>query len=167
MQFDLINRPTQTLIATAIVLALVVALQLGYPAGPGDRLDPQLDNAGEALPDFGDTRFDPPPMTLLSDMLDRPLFFANRRMPEPPRPVAAPAPPPTPLRLKLEGIAITGETRVAVLRSTATNELLQLAEGMTHDGWTLDSVNANSAKFTRGAEVNELPLDPGATSRRR
>ena len=53
-----------------------------------------------------------------------------------------------------------GGTRVAVLRNLRNNFLLQLAEGDTHDGWTLDVVNSNSATFSRGEETTELPLDP-------
>jgi hypothetical protein len=38
--------------------------------------------------------------------------------------------------------------------------LLQLAEGETHDGWTLDALTSTSAEFSRGAQTNELLLDP-------
>jgi hypothetical protein len=30
---------------------------------------------------------------------------------------------------------------------------------MLHNGWTLESVNADSATFTRGGQVSELSLD--------
>ncbi len=167
MRIDLVNRPTQTLAATAIVLALIVALELRYPAAP-EVSDAGLERAEQALPDFGDPRFEPPPLATLSEMLDRPLFFTDRRIPEAPRREAAPAPPPPPpLRLRLEGIAITGESRVAVLRDVGTHALVQLAEGMTHDGWTLESVDAGGARFSRGEEVTRLLLDAGQDAGRR
>ena len=104
-------------------------------------------------------------MADLAEMLDRPLFFITRRMPEPP--AAQPAAPPTPLKLKLEGIAIAAGSRVAVLRNLNGNGLLQLAEGDTHDGWTLEAISSTSASFKRGGQVNELLLDPAAAGRRR
>lgn len=73
---------------------------------------------------------------------------------------------PTPLLLKLEGVALIGESRVAVLRDLSNNQLLQLAEGMMHDGWTLDSVTAASASFSRGRQTSVLVLDPDSGSRR-
>ena len=65
-----------------------------------------------------------------------------------------------PLRLKLEGIAIAGGARVAVLRNLSGNGLMQLTEGDSHDGWTLDTLSSNSATFSRGAQTSELLLDP-------
>ena len=53
----------------------------------------------------------------------------------------------------------SAESRFAVLRNLADNQLLQLAEGMSHNGWTLESVNANSAAFRRGGQTTELTLD--------
>lgn len=87
-------------------------------------------------------------------------------MPEP-EVEKAPPPPPTPLRLKLEGIALSGGSRVAVLRNLNGNGLLQLAEGDSHEGWTLDALTSTSAQFSRnGEQTRELPLDPGSNTRR-
>jgi hypothetical protein len=95
------------------------------------------------------------------------LFYIERRMPEP-EVETAPPPPPTPLRLKLEGIAIASGSRVAVLRNLNGNGLVQLAEGEAHDGWTLDEISSNSAKFSRnGKQSTELPLEPVGNNRRR
>jgi len=160
------NRPTLLLIAANAVLSIVVALQLVYPAQPNLAATAALRDSPTALPEFGDVTLSPPRMADLADMLGRPLFFVDRRLPEP-SVEAAPAAPPTPLRLKLEGVAITGESRVAVLRNLTNNQLLQLTEGMGHDGWTLDAVSSNGATFSRGEQVNELPLDPGSNGRRR
>lgn len=159
----LTDRPTQALIAAAVVLGVVIAVQVVLPAAQVDLPSADGGTVDESLPDFGNSRFEPPSMAELSEMLDRPLFFPDRRLPQ----VAAPAEAPrTPLRLRLEGIAIMADSRVAVLRNTANNQLLQLAEGMTHDGWTLDSIESDSALFVRGPEVTELPLETGGNPRR-
>jgi hypothetical protein len=154
-----ISRPTQILIAANLVLALVVMGELLLPAQPEAAQIETDDNSSTALPDFGNTRIDAPSLSQLVDLLERPLFFPGRRMPQPEIKKAAP-PPPTPLRLKLEGIAIAGGARVAVLRNLNGAGLLQLAEGETHDGWTLDALTSTSAEFSRGAQTNELLLDP-------
>jgi hypothetical protein len=164
MSFSRISRSTRALIAANLAVSLVIMLQLLYPANAVSALESPAVDPKATLPDFGKTTLNQPHMADLPDMLERPLFFVARRMPEPE--VEKAAPPPTPLRLELEGIAIAGGSRVAVLRNLNGNQLLQLVEGETHDGWTLDAVGSTSASFTRGEQVTELPLNPAAGVRR-
>ncbi len=160
MRINFINRPTQVLSAAVAVLTFAVVLELLYPARPMDVDVASADSAAAVVPDFGDTEFTAPRLEDLGDMLDRPLFFSNRKLPVPPKVEAAQVAAPTPMRLKLEGVAIAGESRVAVLRDPSNNQLIQLAEGAMHDGWTLDSVTADGATFSRGRQTSELLLDP-------
>lgn len=157
MKFDPVNRPTQGLLAALLVLALLVALQLAFPAAPAPVADVEGEAGEASLPEFGGVELPPPPLADLSAMMERPLFMDTRRMPEPEE--AAPPPPPTPLRLKLLGVAISGGSRVALFRNTSSKLLLQLAEGDSHDGWTLDAVDSKSARFSRGEQQTELPLE--------
>jgi len=159
MRIDVLDRLTQALLATSLLLVFIIAMQLSFPAAPSVDGSVSLPDDEASLPDFGSEALSPPILADLNEMLDRPLFFDDRRMPEPPKD-ETPPPPPTPLLLKLQGVALAGGTRVAVLRNLRNNFLLQLAEGDTHDGWTLDEVNSNSATFSRGEETTELPLDP-------
>jgi hypothetical protein len=162
-----LSRPTQLLIAANAFLALIVSAELLLPAQPGTANAASSNDADVTLPDFGDTRIAAPPMAQLVDMTERPLFFPDRRMPEQ-KVEEAPPPPPAPLRLKLEGIAIAGGSRVAVLRNLNGNGLVQLAEGETHDGWTLDELTSTAARFSRGGQqATELPLDPVGIGNRR
>jgi hypothetical protein len=155
-----LSRPTRLLLAANVVLAVVVAAQLLLPARPGSANAATASDAAATLPEFGDTTIAAPPISQLVDMTERPLFFIARRMPEP-EVEQAPTPPPAPLRLQLEGIAIASGSRVAVLRNLNGNGLVQLAEGETHEGWTLDQISSNSAKFSRnGEQSTELPLEP-------
>ncbi len=166
MKFVL-SRATQLLLAANVVLALVVSAELLLPAQPGAASAATPGDDTVHLPDFGESATDAPPMSQLVDMMERPLFYIARRMPEP-KVETAPPPPPTPLRLKLEGIAIAGGSRVAVLRNLNGNGLVQLAEGDTHDGWTLDALTTISASFSRnGEQSTELPLEPVGNGRRR
>ena len=159
-----LSRPTRLLIVANVVLALIVSAELALPAGPAAANAVIADNEHSSLPEFGDTNISAPPVSQLLDMVERPLFYIDRRMPQPE--VASTAPP-APLRLKLEGIAIAGGARVAVLRNQNGNSLVQLAEGDLHDGWTLDVLTSTSATFSRnGEQSTELLLDPVSNSRR-
>jgi len=166
MRIDFINRPTPILSTAMAVLIVAIALDFLYPARPADAHVASADTTTADVPDFGGSEFMAPRLEDFGDMLDRPLFFSNRKLPEPPEVNAAPVAAPTPLELRLEGVAITGESRVAVLRDLRGNQLVQLAEGTTHDGWTLESVTADSARFRRGQQVTELALDPDSGRRR-
>lgn len=156
------TRPTQILIAANLVVAAIVAAEMLLPVQPATAHATATSDSAAALPDFGDTGIDAPSLSQLVDLLERPLFYPDRRMPEPEVQKAA-APPPMPLRLKLEGIAIAGGARVAVLRNLSGNGLMQLTEGDSHDGWTLDTLSSNSAIFSRGGQTSELLLDPGTS----
>lgn len=161
-----LSRPTGLLIAGNLSLALVIATQLLLPSQPGTANAAVSAEDISALPDFGSTNIPAPPIAQFVDMLERPLFMPNRRMPEPEVQKVAP-PPPRPLQLKLEGIAIAGSSRVAVLRNLNGNILMQLAEGESHEGWTLDALTSTSAKFSRDdGQASEVLLDPDSKSRR-
>jgi hypothetical protein len=162
-----LSRPTQRLIAANLALALVVAAEMLLPAqrttahATGVATDPVK------MPEFAVATLDAPALSQLVDLMDRPLLYADRRMPKP-EVQKAPPPPPTPLRLKLEGIAIAGGARVAVLRNLNGNGLLQLVEGDSHEGWTLDSLSSTIATFSRnGEQSTELLLDPVGSGQRR
>ncbi len=159
-----ISRPTQALLAANVVVALLITLQLLFPAAASVAKEAPSDDKATVLPDFGDTNLNPPAMNQFADMVERPLFYTERRLPKPPPKKAAP--PPSPLVLKLEGVAIANGSRIAVLRNPNTRQLVQLEEGGTHDGWTLDAVDSGSASFSRGEQVTELLLDPANGGRR-
>jgi hypothetical protein len=158
MRLPMFGRSTQLLVVANVAVAMLVTLQLLTPATPGASATEGalLDNA--TMPEFSAVSLSPPALSGLAEMLERPLFFTNRRMPVPEK--AEPPPPPTPLRLKLVGIAISGGSRVALLRNQVNNQLMQLAEGENHDGWSLDAVSSQAATFSRGPQVTQLPLEP-------
>jgi general secretion pathway protein N len=160
-----LTRPTRLLIGANVVLAMIVTAELLLPAQPGAANAAAAGDAEATLPEFGDTTIAAPPVSQLANMVERPLFYIDRRMPEP---EVASAAAPIPLELTLEGIAIAGGARVAVLRNLNGNSLVQLAVGDLHDGWTLDALTATSATFSRnGGQSTELLLDPVGNGRRR
>lgn len=156
------NRTTVTLLGLCGLMILVILGQVALHDSAAIAIDADNGDTSLDLPDSPETAFAPRPFSDFSEVLERPLMFADRRMP--PEPEAAPvqAKPKVPLRLKLEGVATSAESRVALLRNTTNNQLLQLAEGMSHDGWTLEKISVSGASFRRGDEITELLLDTTA-----
>ena len=166
MRLELPGRTTQALIPAIVVLALIVMAQLLYPAAPSIAETGSLPGDEASLPEFGSEALTPPALADLGEMLERPLFYDDRRMPEPPEDTVPP-PPPKPLMLKLQGVAMNGGSRVAVLRNTSNNLLLQMVESEIHDGWTLEQITSSAARFSRGAQTAELTVDPDTGNDRR
>lgn len=99
------------------------------------------------------------PIRSFAEITERPLFTEGRLPPEPPaeeKAQAAAAPPPD---LKLEGVAITSNSRTAVITDMRTNELLRLSEGMSHADWKVESVNKASVTIKRGEQEIVLKLE--------
>lgn len=166
MRLPMFSRSTQVLFAANALLAALVALQIFLPAMPSADAMELPPDGDTAMPEFGDVSLNPPAMSALSDMVERPLFLSTRRMPEPEE--AAPPLPPKPIQLKLVGVALAGGSRAALLRNLVNNQLIHLAQGEVHDGWSLDTVGAQSASFSRGPQTTELPLElEGQGPRRR
>ena len=105
--------------------------------------------------------YTPPQIRSFDAILKRPLFSENRKPPA----IAAkqvsaiPARTPAHIRLELEGVAITTQARVAVLRDLTSKEMLRLPEGANHNGWKLESVQADRALFKRNQQTVELELE--------
>jgi len=105
----------------------------------------------------GPANFTAPAIAAFSEITERPLFNEGREpTPEPVK--AAIAAPTSPLRLQLEGVAITPEAKIAVMRDLSTNKMLHLSAGMKHQGWELTSVTDTVATFKRGEQSQELTL---------
>jgi len=161
------KRMTLVLAVVCFALALVVVVQLLNPVKVEAVSMGTDETPTTTVPTVSQAAYVPPRMEDLEDALERPLFFADRKMPPEVAPEAATVTARVPLRLWLEGVAIVSDSRIAVLRDLGNNRLLQLSEGMSHEGWTLDSVTAGSARFIRDSEVAELTLDADARRRRR
>ena len=152
-----------TTVATVLVLAAEVATGVRIENAP--EVDAEIAEAPVAsstLPNYIPRSFDS-----FSEILERPLFYADRRLPAEPRQESVAVAPPEPLRLNLEGVALMNDFKIALLRSQGSNELVQMAEGMTHNGWILELVLADKAVFRRGDASIEIELETDTGSRRR
>jgi hypothetical protein len=158
---------TRILAACCVILGCVIGVELLYPAQvPATDSERIARNSvvpgGSSLPAFAAR-----PLADFDQVLERPLFYEDRRLPV--QPTAPDAEPEKlePLRLTLEGVAIGGGSRVAVLHDERERIQIQLAEGMTHNGWVLESVKSAGAEFRRGTDVTRLELENTEGTRRR
>ena len=156
------NRLTPVLLTACVLFGAIVAFEwyslsgedgiaTGSDAQPAATADAQPTRITYAAPDF----------ETFSEILERPLFTEGRTPPPEPSAEQAAVIPgkQTQLTMRLEGIALTPEARIAVIRDKTSNKLLRLAEGATHQGWVVESVNATSATLTRGEQTHELTLE--------
>lgn len=154
------NRLTLYLLLACMLLAGILTVE--STQAPRLEVDTLLKQT-PAPPDevlISRTQYTPPPVRAFDEILKRPLFSESRLPPPPPEKVAATsAPVVAHIRLKLEGIAITPETRIAVLRDLTTQKMLHLAEGAMHNGWKLESLHADRALFKHNQQTVELELE--------
>jgi len=158
------NSQTRLLLSLCGLLIFIIAVEWFLPVR-ADAIDElRADSANVELPTLTSSTYVHPHIDKFAAILERPVFFKDRKLP--PKPAAEPVAPRAPIRLKLEGVAIVAEARIAVLRDLADNQLVQLAEGMSHNGWTLETVAADGAIFRRGEQVSELSLELATGGRR-
>ncbi len=159
MKYASDNPVTNLLLAGCLVLTTIVAAEWSIPskvaATDEDESGAVIDNE---IPTGAQSRYVHPHIDDFPEILARPIFFSKRELP--PEAVAKAPAPRAPLRLKLEGIAIAADTRVAVLRDQGSNRLLQFSVGMSHDNWLLEELTSKSATFRRDDDVAKLTLDP-------
>ena len=161
------DRMTKALLMLCGLLILVVLVEVSLQEPANIAIDRQVANTSIELPANADTRFIPSPESDYAEILERPLLFESRRMPLEQEAAAEPLKQESPLRLKLEGVAISSDSKVALLRDLTNKQLMQLTEGMSHDGWMLESVSASAAMFRRGDHVSEIQLETETDTRRR
>jgi hypothetical protein len=108
------------------------------------------------------------PISAYPQTLARPVFFKSREpyVPPPPAPpplptpVATPPPAPVDPGLALGGVAIMDGTRKAYIFSKADTRGAWIAEGETILGWTVESIDATTARLQQAERSIELQLYP-------
>jgi len=165
MKFEIGNLQTRLLLSLCGLLTLIIVVEWLAPVRADSVDEGIVDSVDAELPALTASNYVHPHIDDFAMILERPVFMQDRRLP--PEPVAERVAAPTPIRLTLQGVALVAEAKVAVLRDAADQQLVQLTEGMSHNGWNLETVSAQSAVFRRGEELTELRLDLTASQRRR
>ena len=149
------NRLTPYLLAACVLLAGMLALQSHNMIQSHSNSTP---GARPTVKPVARENFMATGIAAFSEITERPLFIAGREPPA--EPVAAPraAAKVSPLRLRLEGVALTPEAKIAILRDLSNNKMLHLETGMKHQGWELTSVTDTVATFKLDEQSQELTL---------
>jgi len=149
---------TNLLLAGSLVLTAMLVAEWLIPFKV-DAMD--AGQSGAALVDESPTgarsRYLHPHIGKYSEILARPIFFSNRQLPR--EAVTRAQAPSVPLRLKLEGIAIAADVRVAVLRDQGSNQLVQMSVGMSRNDWLLEDITSTTATFSRSDDVTSISLN--------
>ncbi|MET0026501.1 MAG: type II secretion system protein N [Candidatus Thiodiazotropha sp.] len=149
-----------------LVVSGLLVWQWQHPPAVGDftRITAEKVQPGETTSTI---TFTPVPMNAYREITERPLFVEGRMPPKPEEKAPVAAPRALPLKLKLEGVVITPQNRVAVIRDLSSNRLLRVTEGMNQDDWKLVQVDNASATVERRGERLTLELEiPGAGKQR-
>ena len=94
-----------------------------------------------------------------SEILNRPLFVQGRMPYEEEKIENISAPVMSPLRLSLEGVVLSPESRVAVVKDLSTNEIIRLGVGISHNGWRVQSIEPQTVEFERNGEVQSINIE--------
>ncbi|MCU7932600.1 MAG: hypothetical protein KZQ90_17515 [Candidatus Thiodiazotropha sp. (ex Codakia rugifera)] len=122
------------------------------------------ESAGERKP----VLFSPTAISSYAEITERPLFVEGRLPPAEPEPKKAAARAPSkPLRLKLEGVAITPNNKVAIIRDLDSNQLLRVSQGMNKHDWKVESVDSSSATIVRKDVKLVLKLEIDSTTKKK
>jgi hypothetical protein len=103
--------------------------------------------------------FVPVPLKSLGEITRRPLFTQGRVPPAKPDINRKLANKLSPLKLKLEGVAITPESKVAIVTDVKTKELLRLSPGMSHGNWKVAGLSEESVTIQQGPRTVTLSLE--------
>jgi general secretion pathway protein N len=120
--------------------------------------------AGGVEPDIEVEPFQPPRIADLdyyTETVERPVFYPERRPPEPESEVVvqAPEPPPAPdVELTLVGVMLTGEATAALIRDGDTNRVARLNLGEEVADWRLEQIQPQRVTLSRGDRTRELEL---------
>jgi hypothetical protein len=109
----------------------------------------------------------PKPLTVYGSILAQPIFFKSRQPFVPPPPVPPPvpkAPAPAPVfidpGLVLGGVIITPDVKKAYLFNKTDSRGTWASEGDSFMGWTVQSIDAESAKLLQASRTLHLQLYP-------
>ena len=135
------------------IIPLPLALIIGMSSAPAHEIKAPLI---VKLPE-------PSELKSYAGISERPLFNADRK----PDPLPPPPPPPTPpkpqvvlgdlTQLKLVGVVLSGDNKLALVRR-ASAAILTLRVGDTLDGWKVDKIDAQGVGLSGGEHQDGLRI---------
>ena len=159
---------TRWAMAACAAAAIFVAFQLwrgDAPIGPADDERATSAPAGAAAgSETTDQAFVMKPAEDFADIADRPLFNRSRR-PAPPDETkaaagaAAAGEVAAAAKIALNGVLLTGQRRVALLRFDNDPKVMHVAEGQEAGGWRIEKIIADRVVVRRNGQASEIILD--------
>lgn len=113
---------------------------------------------------------DIPPIETFAEIIERPLFMADRRPYVAPVPVVVREPEPEPVvtvepdiaeQISLRATIIIGEKRIALVQELAIGKQRRLNQGEAYNGWILTRVETDGIFMQKGEEVRQIELKKG------
>lgn len=158
----MMRRGLAAMLGLGAALAVTIALELGGGVSddgamivPAPRPASAPPSRAAALPVPQEDR-----QALADGILARPLFAANRRLPDAPA-AAGPAPAPTNLP-RLAGILVHGDSRSAIFAATGSGRPAVVQEGAKLSGYTVQAIEAGQVTLAGpgGSQVLHPAFDP-------
>ncbi len=145
------------------VFVVVLAVELLWDYRLANDTEPEVAGTDSGSLSMGAEPVPPPELTDYDEIINRPLFSAERRPYEPEQVKAASREPPRQDRqtldvFSLSGVAIAGDTRLALIRSARDPKLQRLVEGEALNGWRLTEIHADSITFYKDTQTCTLDL---------
>lgn len=108
-----------------------------------------------------------PPMAELTEMVERPLFFKDRKRPadEAPATGSAVAAARPAGKVLLTGVVISPGEKIALVRSTVTKEVVSLTIGQKIDSWKLEEIRPDRILIRFGDQVEEVMIEDNKAPR--
>lgn len=155
------NRISTILLFTLIALVALIAVELKGGLSPDERIAAAAAKEREAAAPQP-VRLSLPPLSSLSETVNRPLFIDNRRPPEDTAEAApaidTPRPAGTATSFSVSAIIVTEKERAVLLSYPQSGGLTRVAEGEMVAGWRLEKVENDRAIFEKDGETREAAL---------
>lgn len=140
----------------SITLVFIILLELYFWQGDTSTLGRELSDTPVTL-SLQEPAITFPPIKEFREIIERPLFDISRK--PLPLSVQTKSVSANGLRLlKLTGIVITPEKKIAVISNKSPDEILRLERGARFNGWLLLDIRADGVTFQKGDETKELRL---------
>jgi len=156
------------ILALALVAGIAAAVSVMIPS-PLSYMSLSSGNAPDVkVPNIPKAR-DPGALTKYASIAERPLFNSDRKPDPLPPPPAPPAPPKPQIvlgdlnQLKLVGVILSGDNRIALVRRASAGTLT-LRVGDTLDGWKIEKIDAQGVGLSGGDRQDALRI-PKAENR--
>lgn len=159
----LVTTAVLALFCIAMVVAVVNAFLNPPKSVPAQVTNPPGESSTFAESVLSAQDFAVAPLDDYSDIVERPLFLEARRPPDPEQEEAVEPEEPAAdekqdVTFLLQGVLMTSEGTMALLRVEQDNKVVRLRVGDKEGNWQLESIQPDSVSLRSGNEVVKVPL---------